>query len=1181
MRVKAWLAFCIAGVVSLAGTPISAISGTTGGVSGRVVDSSTQAPLANVNVTITSPSESTSTATDANGTYHFLSLAPDTYTLTFTKDAYTPVSDPGLSIFADQVQTVNIAMTQALKTIANVRSRAGTDIVKAGTTSDVYSVNAAGQNAAQNLVGTGGLNNAYGAIASVPGVNIDPGEQGWFQTVHIRGGDIDQVGYELDGIPVNRVYDNAPQTMLSSLGQQELQVYTGGTPATADAQGIAGYINQVVKTGTYPGFGTIDLGIGTPTYYHKASFEAGGSTPNRLFSYYVGLAGADQSYRYIDNNNGGSPGNMNWFFYPVNAVPGLNGFVYTGDPSFFGGAVPVIDPAFSFTTGSAYGLAYTSQRDNVVNLHFGIPHKHGGLRDDVQLMYLTSEVAAQYYSNANDLGPNIDSYLFQSPLTWDDAYLYKGSMLAPLNASQLTPYFFNSSPTNRAFGSPLPFTQRDTNDNGVAITKLQYQHSFSSNAFVRLYGYTLYSNWFIYGPNSAAQPLYGAELADYEIPNHTYGVNLSFTDQLSPQHLLTASGVYTATDLQRYSAGFFSGGTSRPVALLLNGTSPTSGCVSVTGTPEGCYAAIANGDVLGGSKIASGNIPPPPAGTQWVAVDRGLKANLNQVHPRFSGFSLTDQWRPSDRWTINSGVRIENFKYLLGDTSPNDPARQFWFAHYNAEFCFGPGDTAPVMRTMNGLGPCPSSTESAVNLVNTSSGQISTTRWQPRFGFTYSVNPETVIRGSAGVYARPQNTSWVQYNTTQEDLASFIGSHFYSYGFHTPEHDIRPDTSYNYDISLEKRLHATDWSFKLTPFYRSTRDQLQNFFIDPLTGLESGLNVGHQVSYGVEFALRKGNFDAQGLSGQVSYTYTHSRIQYQNFPNTNRNVIDNLNSSISQYNAYTSACASGTRDARCGTTATGVAAAPCYTVAPSGIGAPTAYSPGTTSCPGGTLMNPYWTSPIQNLFDRNGYYTTYDVIPGPVSAENGYETPHVATLILNYRRGKWAFTPSVNYNSGASYGGPLSWPGYMPETCSKALTGTAADPASCNDNVQSLPLFMPDKYTGHFDNLGEFKQPWRISLNMNISYNISNNVSADVLLTNIVDHCGQRGYAWDNSNVCVYSSLPTGILYPAGNFFPNSFLSAAPPQLQFPYSFWLNNNNTGFVGVKLPFTAVFNLHVKI
>jgi outer membrane receptor protein involved in Fe transport len=1198
MAKRAWLSLFIALALAIGSEPLAALSGTTGGVTGRIVDSTTNAPVANVTVTAISPSQASTTTTDASGTYRFLSLAPDTYTISFQKDGYTPVSEPGLSIFADQVQTLNAALTPSLKTIAQVRSRSATDVVKPGTTSDVYSVNAAGQQAARSLIGPGGLNNAYGAIASVPGVAIDAGEQGWFQTVHIRGGDIDQVGWELDGIPVNRVYDNAPQTMLSSLGQQELQVYTGGTPATADAQGIAGYVNQVIKTGTYPGSGSLYGGLGTPAFYHTFSAEAGGSTPNRTFSYYVGIGAADQDYRYVDSSNGGEANNLSWFFYPVNAVPGQNGFVFTGDASFYFGYPGAIDPTKLFSTGTAYGIAYTRQRDNVVNLHFAIPHKKNSLRDDVQLLYLTSDVNLQYYSSANDLGPDIAGCACAfGPLFWDDAYLYTGKLMSPVDPAQLQQYFYPSSPHNRDFNNTLlPLSQRDANDNGVAITKLQYQHAFSENAFLRIYGYTLYSDWLIDGPNSAAQPLYGAELADYEIPNHTYGVNLSVTDQISTKHLLTGSALYTGTNLQRYSAGFFTGGTSRPIALLLGANNT---CFSQTGTPEGCYFAAANGDVLGGSAINSGSIPAPPAGTQWVAVDKGLKANLNQVQPRFSGLSLTDQWRPNDRWTINGGVRVENFKYLLGDTSPADPARQFWFSHYNAEFCFGSTSTTPEMRTGNGLGPCPTGTlplqpnpalgetTAAVYgpIVDKSGGDISTTRWQPRFGFTYTVNPDTVLRGSAGVYARPQNSSWVQYNTVQEDLASFIGGHFYSYGFNTPEHDIRPDTSYNYDLSLEKRLHGTDWSFKVTPFYRRTRDQLQNFFIDPLTGLESGLNVGRQTSYGVEFALRKGDFASDGWSGALSYTYTHSRIEYQNFPNgSTRNVIDNLNSYIQDYNQYTSKCASSPSNnpnnpcfypGGTPTLQTGVAPAPCYTTS----GAP------DPSCAAGDVTNPYWNSAPQPLLDRNGSYTTYDVIPGPVSAENGYETPHVATFILNYRRHGFAITPSLNFTSGAFYGAPLAWPGYRPETCAAQLTtgGAAqpADPVSCTD-AGLLPVFTPDPFNGgKFDTLGAFQQPWRLSLNLNLSYDVSKNITADVLLSNLVDHCGQRGYAWDNANVCVYSNLPSGIFYPAGNFFPNSLYAAAPVQMKFPYSFWLNNNNTGFVGVKIPFQATFSVRVKL
>ncbi|HEU5480992.1 MAG TPA: hypothetical protein VFU90_14195, partial [Candidatus Tumulicola sp.] len=370
------------------------------------------------------------------------------------------------------------------------------------------------------------------------------------------------------------------------------------------------------------------------------------------------------------------------------------------------------------------------------------------------------------------------------------------------------------------------------------------------------------------------------------------------------------------------------------------------------------------------------------------------------------------------------------------------------------------------------------------------------------------------------------------------------------------------DTSYNYDLSWEQRLKDTDWSFKLTPFYRSTRDQLQNFFIDPQGGLESGLNVGHQVSYGLEFALQKGDFARDGWSGQLSYTFTHSRIQYQNFSGLNVNVIDQLNYYVRQYNAFTHAGGGS----------------PCYTYA----GAP-------SSCGAkGVVTNPYYASAPEPLFDRNGWYTTYDVIPGPAAGAFGYETPDVASLIVNYRHAKFAITPSLTYSSGSFYGSPTQWPGYNPAQCLKpgnawlSAHGNAADPAMCGGTGSfNLPLFIPDKYTNQFDNLGSFAEPWRMSLNLAMEYDVSPKATARVTLTNIVDHCGQRGYPWDNPYVCVYGNLPSGILYPAGNYYPNHNSPSPPPQLQYPYSYVLNNNNTGFVGAVLPMEVNFALQLKL
>ena len=131
----------------------------------------------------------------------------------------------GVSVLADQVQNLRFALVASLKTIAAVRTRSSMDVVRAGTTTDVYSVNAAVTQAVQGVGGGGNLNNAYSAIATVPGTFVPPNQQGWNQAVYIRGGSYDQVGYEFDGVPVNRSLDNYPGGTAGTLGQQELQVY--------------------------------------------------------------------------------------------------------------------------------------------------------------------------------------------------------------------------------------------------------------------------------------------------------------------------------------------------------------------------------------------------------------------------------------------------------------------------------------------------------------------------------------------------------------------------------------------------------------------------------------------------------------------------------------------------------------------------------------------------------------------------------------------------------------------------------------------------------------------------------------------------------------------------------------------------------------------------------------------
>ena len=312
------------------------------------------------------------------------------------REGYQSVSFPGVTVFADQTQNVAYTMAKALKTIARVTSQAGSSLVKSGVGSDLYSVNAAQASAAAALGGGGNLNNTYSAMASVPGVQTSTGGIGWdFNAAYVRGQNSFYTGFEYDGIPVNRAFDNYNSSTESTLGLQELQVYTGGGPASVASAGTAGFINQVIKTGTFPGFATANLGISDAAFYHQAQVEAGGSTPDRTFSYYVGLSGYNQTYRFLDNSNGAgymTPGGI--FSGPrlgrrlrhsalrlheLRHLPRRQAVVsgWRSAPTRSNFTLSR-QGCWDYFSGSRTRPPQVSDRENVINLHLGIP-KHNGL----------------------------------------------------------------------------------------------------------------------------------------------------------------------------------------------------------------------------------------------------------------------------------------------------------------------------------------------------------------------------------------------------------------------------------------------------------------------------------------------------------------------------------------------------------------------------------------------------------------------------------------------------------------------------------------------------------------------------------------------------------------------------------------------------------------------------------
>ncbi|HEY9179996.1 MAG TPA: carboxypeptidase regulatory-like domain-containing protein [Candidatus Baltobacteraceae bacterium] len=269
--------------------PQPAYAGNTGNITGTIKDASGK-PVADVRVTAASASQTASGTSDAQGFYSILNLIPDTYTVSFQKSGFTAASVAGVVVVQDQTQTVNQQMQTALKTIASVRATGSSNLVKPNEGSDVYTVSGAQLTAATNPVNS--LETIYQWMAVTPGVTATINSQ-----PRIRGGQVTDLGYEFEGIPIQDRIVGFFTTNLSNTGLSNVEIYTGGL-AGAGAVNGTGYFNSVLKTGTYPGFESLSFMASSPEQNQYLSFERGWASANHRFSYYFGFTGVNSANQY-------------------------------------------------------------------------------------------------------------------------------------------------------------------------------------------------------------------------------------------------------------------------------------------------------------------------------------------------------------------------------------------------------------------------------------------------------------------------------------------------------------------------------------------------------------------------------------------------------------------------------------------------------------------------------------------------------------------------------------------------------------------------------------------------------------------------------------------------------------------------------------------------------------------
>lgn len=209
--------------------PLAALAGTTGKISGRVLDPKKQ-PLMGVNVMVIGAP--LGALTDDAGRYSILNVPAGTYTVKVSLLGYRAVTTTNVSVSADNTTRLDLELAEAPVAMQEVVVSARRPVVEVNRTSTLATVS---RDEIKKL--------PVQELQDV--VNLQAG----VVEGHFRGGRAGEVQFQVDGVTVNNAYDNTTSLRLDRSLLEEVQVISG----TFDAeygQAMSGVVNAVLRRGT-------------------------------------------------------------------------------------------------------------------------------------------------------------------------------------------------------------------------------------------------------------------------------------------------------------------------------------------------------------------------------------------------------------------------------------------------------------------------------------------------------------------------------------------------------------------------------------------------------------------------------------------------------------------------------------------------------------------------------------------------------------------------------------------------------------------------------------------------------------------------------------------------------------------------------------------------------------------
>jgi outer membrane receptor for ferrienterochelin and colicin len=212
----------------------SLFAGTTGKISGKVLDAETREPLPGANVTV--EGSNMGDASDLEGDYNIINLPPGNYTIVVSMMGYQRTRVENIQVKIDLTTTQNVLLSSQVIEGEEVTITAERPLVRMDMTSALSSV---GSDEIEALP----VQNVQDVLELQAGI-VRSGN-----ALHIRGGRGGEVAYWIDGVATTDVYSGGMGVNVENSAIEELQVVSGTFNAEY-GQAMSGIINIVTKDGT-------------------------------------------------------------------------------------------------------------------------------------------------------------------------------------------------------------------------------------------------------------------------------------------------------------------------------------------------------------------------------------------------------------------------------------------------------------------------------------------------------------------------------------------------------------------------------------------------------------------------------------------------------------------------------------------------------------------------------------------------------------------------------------------------------------------------------------------------------------------------------------------------------------------------------------------------------------------